>query len=186
MKRKIIAVLFLLIPVLFLLFSACGNGPDGGTVSSGPAPVERVAVQSDPDSVSAASGIYFQENTLSIEELRETIHSLQGGALAVATTNEDGSPNLAYMGPDMVADEVLMFGLSENQTRINIERRKLAVAGVYIYDPESEGGLADSKGVRLVLELIEDEGLIGELKAKVPDAPDNVLFMRIVRVLPVG
>jgi hypothetical protein len=186
MRRKILSVFMIFFPVLFFLVTACEKGTSGDEFSSGPAAARRVAVESDPDSVSAASNIYYQENTLSVEELREAVHTLKGGALAVATVNEDGSPNLAYVGPDMVTDKVLMFGLSDNQTRKNIERRKLAVAGVYIYDPDSEGGLADSVGARLVLELIEDEGLIGELRGKVPEAPEDVLFMRIVRILPVG
>ncbi len=186
MKGKILAALVPAAAALLFLVVSCEEGPEEDEFSSGKAAVQRVAVESDPDSVSAASTIYYQENTLSTEELRNAVHSLKGGALAVSTVNEDGSPNLAYVGPDMITDEVLMFGLSDNQTRRNIGRRKLAVAGVYIFDPDSEGGLADSVGARLVLELIEDEELIEELRKKVPDAPDDVLFMRIVRILPVG
>lgn len=186
MRRKILTAIVTTATALTLLFVSCGKGPEEDEFPSGPAGAQRVAVESDPDSVSAASNIYYQENTLSVEELREAVHTLKGGALAVATVNEDGSPNLAYVGPDMVTDKVLMFGLSDNQTRKNIMRRKLAVAGIYIYDPDSEGGLADSVGARLVLELIEDEELIEELRGKVPEAPDDVLFMRIVRILPVG
>ncbi len=86
----------------------------------------------------------------------------------------------------MVDDDVLMFGLSDNQTRINIQKRKLAVAGVYLYESDWEGGLSDSRGARLVLRLIEDEEEIELLRKRAPEAPEDVLFMRIVRILPVG
>lgn len=183
---------FLVVTAIVAILGGCSKGaagtpdpaaasPDSGTAAGG------MRLQPDADSVSAASDtVYFDENTLTAEELYETIHNLSGGALAVSTVNADGAPNLAYIGPDMIDDDVLMFGLSDNQTRINILERKIAVAGVYLYEEEYEGGLSDSRGARLVLRLIEDAGVIAELKQRAPDAPEDVLFMRIVKVLPVG
>lgn len=183
--RKIFGIIAVL--SLLILLGSCYKRVVSPVETAAVAAAEKRAFQPDPDSVSAASDTtYFGDNTLSVEELYETIHNLSGGALAVATVNRDGAPNLAYVGPDMIDDDVLMFGLSDNQTRINIEERKFAVAGVYLFDPASEGGLSDSRGARLVLRLIEDEDDIAALKKRAPDAPDDVLFMRIVRILPVG
>lgn len=183
--RKIAGVIAVL--SLLLLLGSCYKRAVSPVETAAVAAAEKKAFQPDSDSVSAASDTtYFADNSLSVEELYETIHNLSGGALAVATVNADGSPNLAYVGPDMIDDDVLMFGLSDNQTRINIEERKFAVAGVYLYDPEWDGGLADSRGARLVLRLIEDADEIERLKERAPEAPENVLFMKIVRILSVG
>jgi hypothetical protein len=185
-KFSVFLVLIIGAALFFILGSCSKNGAGPADIGTAAAAV-KTPFQPAVDSVSAASDtVYFDDNTLTAEELYETIHNLSGGALAVSTVNADGAPNLAYIGPDMIDDDVLMFGLSDNQTRINILERKIAVAGVYLYDPAYEGGLSDSRGARLVLRLIEDEGLIAELKQRAPDAPDDVLFMRIVKVLPVG
>lgn len=187
--KKISALFIILLVIISVVSCRKRVGPEQIQLkqadSSNSSSVPRL--EPDTDSVSAASNtIYFAENTLSVEELYEAVHNLSGGALAVSTVNADGSPNLAYIGPDMVDDDVLMFGLSDNQTRRNIIERKIAVAGVYLYTSDRDGGLADSRGARLVLRLIEDEDEISKLKERSPDAPDDVLFMRLVKILPVG
>jgi len=186
-KNSLVLFILIILGSALLLFG-CGRGePEeiDRPAAAAPAPVPMPVP--DTDSVSAASDTYyFEDNTLSSEELADVIHNLSGGALAASTVNADGSPNLAFIGPDMITDDVLMFGLSDNQTRINILARKIVVVGVYLFDPESEGGITDSRGARIVLELIEDKTEIASLMDLVPDAPDDVLFMRIVRVLPVG
>jgi hypothetical protein len=183
--KKTFLYVFLILTASLLLFLGCTESKAFPEIVK----VENaVAVTTIPnvDSVSAASTYYFEENSLSAEELAEVIHNLSSGALAVATVNEDGSPNLAFAGPDMVTEDILMFGLSGNQTRKNITERKVAVVGIYLLNPEDDEGIAGSRGARLVLELIEDSGQIEDLKKLVPDAPDDVLFMQIIRVLPVG
>ncbi len=179
---------FFVILAAAVVFTAAACYPASEEATGGAGAVSTTAAvvpRPDPDSISAASEkVYFEENSLTGDKLRDAVHGYRGGAMPVATVNADGTPNLAFVGPDMIRDDAVMIGLWDNQTKENILRRKYAVAGVYLYDPDR--GITESRGARLVLELIEDPETIDELRSLVPDAPDDVVFMKVLRVLPVG
>ena len=137
------------------------------------------------DSISSASVAQFYESSsIKGEELMNAINE-RSGAVAIATTNEDGTPNIATIVPSAVDENTLMFQFADNQTKVNLEERDLAVLSYYIYMPEAEEKADRNSGARLILKLITDEAKISELSTKA-EAPEGVTFMEIVKVLPLG
>ena len=137
------------------------------------------------DSISSASVAHFYEaSSLKGEELMNAIND-RSGSVTIATTNEDGTPNIATLVPEAVDENTLMFQFAENQTKVNLEERDLAVLSYYIYKPEAEEKADRNSGARLILKLITDESKISELSTKA-EAPAGVIFMEIVKVLPLG
>ena len=137
------------------------------------------------DSISSASVAQFYESSsIKGEELMNAINE-RSGAVAIATTNEDGTPNIATIVPPAVDENTLMFQFADNQTKVNLEERDLAVLSYYIYMPEAEEKADRNSGARLILKLITDEAKISELSTKA-EAPEGVTFMEIVKVLPLG
>ena len=137
------------------------------------------------DSISSASVAQFYESSsIKGEELMNAINE-RSGAVAIATTNEDGTPNIATIVPSAVDENTLMFQFADNQTKVNLEERHLAVLSYYIYMPEAEEKADRNSGARLILKLINDEAKISELSTKA-EAPEGVTFMEIVKVLPLG
>lgn len=146
----------------------------------------NIASMAKVDSISSASTTQFYEDSaISGEELLDAIRNMEG-SITLATTNEDGSPNLAVIIPGVADENTLMFGIAPNQTKINIEERKLAVMSVYIYNPEAVEKTDRNIGAKLVLKLVEDEEKITKL-TKDTDTPEGAMtFMEIVKVLPLG
>ena len=114
-------------------------------------------------------------------------------ACSMSTVNADGTPNVAVVIPGYADDETVRFGLAPNQTLVNLKARKMGVLTLYIRDP---GAPADKKdpvtgraytdyGARLILELIEDPAAIKTLLEKTKSR-EGTLFLKIVRVLPLG
>ena len=137
------------------------------------------------DSISSASVAQFYESSsIKGEELMNAINA-GSGAVAIATTNKDGTPNIATIIPAAVDENTLMFQFADNQTKVNLEERDLAVLSYYIYKPEAEEKADRNSGARLILKLITDEAKISELSTKA-EAPQGVTFMEIVKVLPLG
>jgi hypothetical protein len=141
------------------------------------------------DSVSAASKAYsYAASSLSGEELWKVLAARQA-AVSLATVNADGTPNAAVVIPGVTKDRsALMFGIAPNQTLENLKSRKLGVLTAYLYTPSATEKLERNKGARIVLELITDAALIEKLVLENKDggASATTLFMRIVRVLPIG
>ncbi len=143
------------------------------------------------DSISKAStGIYYGKTSLAGEDLWKALESYEC-AISVATVNADGTPNAAVVIPGVTNDRAyLYFGLAPNQTGINMKERKFAVLTAYNYTSPSKS--ADKKmlsiGARIILEYVSDPATIAKLIEENKDkkASPSTIFMKIVKVLPIG
>ena len=108
------------------------------------------------------------------------------GSYAVATVNEDGTPNVAYFifGCVKVEDKYyISLGIAENQTRVNVLRTGEAAA-MYAAAPDPASGMPYAvTGARMTLKLVTDEALLSQLV--VPEYP-NTLFAEIIAVRSLG
>ena len=137
------------------------------------------------DSISAASKKnYYEQSSLKGTELLEELRNRRA-AVSLATTNEDGTPNAAVVIPGVADEKTLMFGIADNQTKINIMARRYAVLTAYIYSPDEQDKLKRNRGARLILEVVTDKKKIDELMQKTK-AQQGTIFMEIVKVLPIG
>jgi len=144
-----------------------------------------VTVIPNVDSISAASKTYYYESSsLTGTKLMDAI-SGRKGATTVATTNEDGTPNIATVIPGVAGENHLMFGISPNQTSANMKERKLAVLTVYIYTPSAVEKADRNIGARVILKLVEDPIKLNELMLKTKGTASTI-YMEIVKVLPLG
>lgn len=141
------------------------------------------------DAVSAASTVqYYAKSSLQGEALWTALEA-RLCAIAVATVNADGSPNAAVVIPGVTADRgYLIFGLAPNQTLGNFTERKLAVVVAYVYDPKATDKLERNRGARIVVEYVSDPATVKRLAEANKDrgASEKSVFMRVVRVLPLG
>lgn len=148
-------------------------------------PFSVSAAEPNVDSISSASKVYYyKSSSLTGQALLDAI-TQKKGAVAIATTNADNTPNIATVIPDVVDANILMFGITDNQTRHNIRERKIAVMSFYIYNPDAADKSIRNSGARIILRIIEDKAKIKELLLKTKKA-DDTTFMEIVKVLPVG
>ncbi len=149
------------------------------------------ATQIDPvlppivDATTGASTMYY--DSLPIKELFEIINKSKE-AHVLSTVNADGLPNAAYMDPNVVDDNTLLFYIpADALTRKNIDARKYAMLSFYI-DAENGKTWKDLyRGGRMLLKKIDDAVIIEKLskKAKINENYKNeVLFMRIVKIIP--
>lgn len=155
------------------------------------------AVTANVDTISKASTTYFYEESSLKENSKELLDVLKSpstfGAVSVATTNEDGSPNLATIVPSLVDEEkgymIMAFG-GDSSTKINITERKLAVLGIFKHTPDSENKQDRNQGVRIVLEYVDNqENVIKELieDSKIDEkSASSAVVLKIVKVLPLG
>lgn len=181
--KKSISVLTVLATVAALGLTGCGKGNQtSAAVDAGKIDIAKTA---KIDSISAASKTYYYEKSgLKDKALIEAINQRKG-ASTVATTNADGSPNLAVVVPGVADDNTLMFGIAESQTKKNIEERKLAVLSVYIYNPTAAEKTDRNIGAKVVLKLVEDKAKIKELTEKTK-SKEGTIFMEMVKVMPLG
>lgn len=137
------------------------------------------------DSISQASvSNYYGDSSLTGEDLVNTVNAREA-AITVATTNADGTPNLATVIPMFVEEDVLVFGLAENQTKLNLMERNLGVVSAYVYNPQAEEKLERNIGARMVIERITDEAEIKELM-EAHELSEGSILVRVVEVLPLG
>jgi hypothetical protein len=133
------------------------------------------------DGISGASTKnYYEKGALTDDGLMTVIKERTAG-FVLSTVNPDGSPNAGVFIPGMVSGKILKFGMARNQTRINIERTKLAVLTVYKYDQDAPDEQLKHQGARLYLKLVQ---------ASDPEAAKNsklsVINMEITRIAPLG
>lgn len=139
------------------------------------------------DTLTHASGNYYYEAaSLSGEELWSAIAEFRAATI-VSTINRDHSPNASFVIPGYVEEEVLSFGLADNQTAENLLDRDWAVITVLVHDPEIESPYEAVKyrGARIVVERISDEAEINRLMESYGGRPGTI-FVRVVEVLPMG
>ena len=177
MNKRLIALLCG--TVMAFSLTACGNKADSNTGVI----IENASV----DSISKASTkAFYEQSSLKGQELVDAVNA-RTGTFTYATTNEDGSPNLAIFGFGMIDENYAMAGISENQTLQNLKRNKIAVVSFYQYDATATDKFERNKGARLVIKLVEDKDKIDELKKKTEGkSNENTTFFEIVEVKPLG
>lgn len=135
-------------------------------------------------------------------------------APTVATTNEDGSPNIAvYSFKPVVGTDYKYvsfngggYGPVKSNTYANLRDRKLGVIMYYLHRPEfyprtaafataySNSTEATQKGfkylrnqgARVIVKLVEDETLVESLKMLNNDTGNLNLYLEVVKVYPMG
>ena len=143
------------------------------------------AASAAPDAVSAASQVYYQESSLTLEQLSDAMANGLG-ACTVATVNEDGSPLLVGGSPAMLNLTHVTFGWNNNMTMANSQRTGEAMLCYYVFDVDGVTKMDRHRGARLKLELETDEAVIEELRAAYPALPPYATIMKIAELLPLG
>ena len=177
----------MIVLLLALGLSACGDKKTDDTVE----------VKPSSDTISSASKVYFYEATAFEQgsaEFNEMMKSPSTyGAVSIATTNKDGSPNSATVIPGMVdaENEILIMGFgTEGSTKQNLLERKLGVVTIYKQDPTAEDKTQRNLGARVIVEAVEDQSAafdelvskgLAEAKSK-----ETTVVLKVVRVLPLG
>lgn len=105
---------------------------------------------------SASVKTWYPDSCLDGQELVDAINAFSG-FYVVATTNPDGTPNLAFVGfrADLRDDGIyLMLGMMDDQTAQNLDRTKQGVAFFMnnVYNHEEGNTWA---GARMDLEVTE-------------------------------
>lgn len=118
----------------------------------------------EPDAVSSASvNDFYGDGILTGDDLMNAINAYSG-FYAVASVNEDGTPNLGFYIYGCVKLEetyYLQLGLSPNQTTANVDAGSELVA-MYAALP-AEGATYPTSGARMQLSKVTDDALIEQL-----------------------
>lgn len=133
---------------------------------------------------------FYGESGLTGDKLWEVLSTYQS-APTIATVNPDGTPNLAVFMPGghmtLDGEDYFVFGLMDNQTKLNLEREKLGVLALYIYTPTAEAKTDRNVGARIKFEYIDEEATINKLKEQYPDiVTDTAMICKAVEILPLG
>lgn len=134
------------------------------------------------DGITSASVVDYFGTVMTPEELEASINSANG-FYAVASVNEDGTPNIGfYIFSAAVKDGklYLQLGLAENQTRKNIENGS---AIVVMYAPVPAEGPYPTVGARMICEKVADEALLAELMETMPQKSDLIFEVTLIRPL---
>jgi len=141
------------------------------------------------DSISKAStSNYYTKTSLTGEDLWKALETYQL-SVSVATVNPDGSPNAAVVIPGVTKDrQHLFFGLAPNQTGINMKERKLIVVTATGYIAPKGDQKMTYSGARIIAEYVSDPAVQKKLVEQNKDkkASDSTIFLKIVKVLPIG
>lgn len=174
-------LMMLILTVLALgSLTACSTATSAGTAANESA---SQAASPQPDAVSSASQVFYQDASISGIELLEAIRQADG-ACTIATVNADGTPNLIVSVPGVVDDTHLVFGWADNATKANLLRDKQAVIAYYIYQKDGEQKEDRHRGARLICELEEDNAVIKRLQERSGAAHGT--FLKIAETLPIG
>lgn len=151
-----------------------------------------ITVTPSADTISSAStGIYYQDGTWSEEKFVELFRDgiSKHAAVSISTTNADGTPNAATIVPSFVnadSNEYLKISAgSIGNTVQNLKERKFAVITAYQHNPEETDKFLRNNGIRIVVEAVSDQALIDKFNVG-NKYPDNTVYMKIVRFLPLG
>ena len=138
-----------------------------------------------PDAVSSASLIFYEDSSLTGEELRQAIRDAEGSC-SVATVNDDGTVNLANFVPYPAGEDHLSFTFSENVTKANLAAGRDGMVSYYIYTKDAADKNERNKGARFRIALETDQAVIDQLVAENPEIPVGATFVRVLEVLPLG
>lgn len=149
---------------------------------------DKAGSAKDSAAVDAASGASQATNKFSNMDRSEVMAAIptMKGCVAVATTNEDGSPNLAVFIPSAVGEDYVYFGFAPNATLANLTRDKQAVVLYDEYDISVENPAQRHHGARLVVRLVDDEKTLAGLKDDLGSYGDAATVCEVVEVLPIG
>ncbi len=143
------------------------------------------------DSISSAStAVYYEDGTWSQEKFVEifTDGVSSHAAISIATTNADNTPNAATIIPSFVEGETEYLKISVGSigsTVENLRERTYGVITAYQHNPELEDKFERNNGIRLIVEHVEDEALVAKFNEG-NKYPDNTVYMKIVKYLPLG
>lgn len=171
--KRVIALLL----VLVVVFAAVGCTKQQATE----------AVKPSVDTITAASGqLYYPAGSYDLPALQAALSAYPYKVtVGIATTNADGSPNLAVAIPGITSDgKYLKLGLADNRTKANMTERELAVVMFYEYNPTAVEKTDRNKGCRVIAKYVGDKEntrLNNEAKDKNP-----TLYLEIVEILPIG
>ena len=176
MKRLMVLVLALMVVVL-----AAGCTKKQVTTAT------LEAVKPSVDSITAASGqLYYPAGSYDLPALQAALSSYPYKVtVGIATTNSDGSPNLAVAIPGITDDgKYLKLGLADNRTKTNIVERELVVFMFYEYNPTAVEKTDRNRGTRVVARYVGDEA--NTQMNKDANAKSPSLYLEIVELLPIG
>ncbi len=155
------------------IMGGCSNGD-----------TKSAEVKASVDSISKAStAYYYEEASVTGDDFNAFVQN-RTGAVSIATTNEDGSPNLATLVPSITEDgKYLIIVSAENQTITNIKERELAVFEFFNYQPNEEDKMKRNTGARAVVKYDADAQT--DLITKYGATAESTL-LEIVKVIPLG
>ena len=146
---------------------------------------KATSASAEADTVSSASVATEKFKSMDEQKVMAAIPTMKG-IVAIATVNEDGSPNLAVFIPSAVGEDFIYFGFAPNATLANLKRTKEAVILYDEYDISVDNPADRHDGARLKVELVEDEKVLDGLKDEMGDAASYATVVKIVEVLPMG
>lgn len=196
MKKFAALILAMMMVFSMVAMAETVPSPDAGVIPSPDAPIipspdapiipspEAPVASPDADAFTSASvANYYGQYALTGDDLMNAVNS-QSGFYLIATTNADGSANVAYFifAIQKLNDKYyIQLGLAENQTKVNLEANGAGVA-VYAATPTADQTFAVS-GARIAFVAIEDEAVLAELTK---DARQGAMFFEITEILPLG
>lgn len=203
MKKELISIAL----VLALITTGCASAAPSSSQSESASSVQSAAESADavssattgegsasseasdssqaPDAVSSASMVFYQDSSLTGEELRQAIRDAEG-CCSVATVNDDGTVNLANFVPYPAGEDHLSFTFAENTTKANLASGRDGMVSYYIYTQEATDKNERNRGARFRIALETDQAVIDQLVAENPEIPVGATFVRILEVLPLG
>lgn len=149
--------------------------------------VASEVVQPSVDSITAASGqVYYPAGSYDLPTLQAALAVYPYKVtVGIATTNSDGSPNLAVAIPGITEDgKYLKLGLADNRTKTNLTERELVVVMFYEYNPSAVEKTDRNKGTRVVAQYVGDEE--NARMNKEANAKNPSIYLEIVELLPIG
>lgn len=177
-KRNTMKRTTLVLLIGIILFAAVGCTPKQAALD---------AAKPSVDTITAASGqLYYPAGSYDLAELQAVLAQYPYKAtVGIATTNSDGSPNLAVAIPAITSDgKYLKLGLADNRTKNNLTERELTVVMFYEYNPTAAEKSERNRGCRVVARYVgekENSRLNKEANDKNPS-----LYLEIVELLPIG
>ncbi|WP_040210163.1 hypothetical protein [Clostridium polynesiense] len=178
MKKKLVVLLSGIVMAAALTGCGGASSSDEGKISLKDAKTDSIS--------KASTKVFYEKGSLTGQALVDSINKREG-SVTIATTNPDGSPNLAVAVPGAINDKYLVMGLAPNQTLENFKNHKIGVISYYIYNPAAQEKNDRNKGARLVVKMVEDKDTKEKLKKEAGEkANDNSLFLEIVEVKPLG
>lgn len=147
--------------------------------------VGREEVTQWVDAVSGASLVTNLYTNLTAVQLQDAVNAYQTECV-VATTNEDGSPNIAIFVPaGMIEETFLAFTWAENQTKANFTRGKIGMIALDVPNPAAETKEQRHQGAVVRAEIVDDEAEIERLE-KSSEMFKGSTFVKIVEVRAIG